>query len=176
MDLPDPVADAMLAQRRVMISGVLDDATVATAVAQLMMLDGQSDEPLSVLVNADGPDLGTGLPLLDTLRLLRAPATIDVIGRANGAAAVAVAGSTGERRIGAAASMSLRLEPPRSSAGTAGDLAAAVDAEQQRRTSAANLIAQRTGQAVEWVIDEFESGGFHAAGALVELGLVDSVR
>lgn len=167
---------AMLAQRRVMISGPLDIGLVSTATAQLMYLDGVSDEPTNVIINSPGGRIDDALPLLDALRLLRTPAMVDVLGRAEGSAGVVVAAAPGQRRLGATASVSLRLERDTVHPGTAQDLERLAEAQRQRDQSIATAIAERTGQSVEWVFAEFRSGPSWRGAEAVGLGLVDEVR
>ena len=166
-----------LAQRRVMVSGPLDASTVAEACSVLMYLDGLSTDPLSVVVNSPGGPLGEALPLLDTLDLLRAPLTIDVLGRAHGSAGVVVAAAAGTRRIGRSASISLQLLPAASMAmASAEDLARRSAFERDLELAAATGVAERSGAELEWVQHQFDRGPVFSAQDAVTHGLVDDVR
>lgn len=168
---------AMVDQRRIMISGALDAQKVTDAAAKLMFLDGTSEEPVSVIVQATGDDLDAALALVDTLGLMRTPLTVDVLGAATGAAGVVVATAPGTRRIGASASMSLRIaEPQPARRAVATELQAASQRWSDLTGRIADLLATRTGCDTAWLLSELRSGATHSAAAAVELGLVDQIR
>ncbi len=169
-------ASAMLDQRRVMISGPLDPMTAGAAATQLMYLDGVSAAPVTVIVNSAGGAVGDALALFDTLRLMRTPLTIDVLGRAEGSAGAFVAGAPGERRLGAMALISLRLPRHCLAAGNADDLGQLAERSEAERRAIAEIIVERTGQSPEWVEAQFDHGVSWRGPEAVEAGLVDTLR
>ncbi|HSK92098.1 MAG TPA: ATP-dependent Clp protease proteolytic subunit [Euzebyales bacterium] len=100
---------ALLRQRRVMLSGALDDEAATRVATELMLLDGESTRPVELLVNSDGGPLPALPAVLDVLDLMRAPVATRCIGRAMGTAAVVLASGTGGRVATANALISLRL-------------------------------------------------------------------
>ena len=174
----DDFSDDLLAQRRVMIGGALGPAAVSAAVAQLLLLGGQGDDPVEVVINSPGGSLEDAVGLLDTLRSMRAPLTIDVLGQARGSAAVVVAASPGRRRIGATASVSLRLDgpPPHTGQATAEDLLRLAGLAEDLERRVATVVAGRSGQSTEWVLDQFERGRVMFGSEAVDAGLVDEIR
>lgn len=173
---PALLDQAMLAQRRLMVSGPLDGGLAATATAQLLVLDGEPAEPINVVINSPGGPIDEALPLFDTLRLVRAPLTIDVLGRAEGSAGMVVAAAPGIRRLGATASISLRLNRPQIAPGTAEDLRRLADAQADLERSVATAVADRSGQTIDWVLDQFDRGVAKRGNEAVDLGLVDEIR
>lgn len=167
---------AMLAQRRVMISGPLDMGLVSTATAQLMYLEGESADPVNVVINSPGGRIEDALPLLDALRLVRTPVVVDVLGRAEGSAGVIVAAAPGTRRLGATAAISLRLRRDEVAPGTAEELQRLADAQSKLDQSVANAVADRTGQPPEWVREQFDRGAVLRGSEAIGHGLVDEIR
>ena len=167
---------AMLAQRRVMISGPLEMGLVSAATAQLMFLDGESADPVNVVINSPGGQIEDALPLLDAMRLVQTPLVVDVLGRADGSAGVIVAAAPGTRRLGATASMSLRLSRANVAPGTAEELQRLADAQAKLDQSVAAAVADRTGQTAEWVREQFDRGGVLRGAEAVDCGLVDEIR
>jgi ATP-dependent Clp protease protease subunit len=100
---------ALLRQRRVMLTGTLDDETATRAAAELMLLDGESTRKVELIVNSEGGPLPDVLAVLDVLGLMRAPVTTRCIGRAIGTAAVVLASGTAGRAAAANAVISLQL-------------------------------------------------------------------
>lgn len=171
----DP-GDLLRSTRRVMLSGTITAATTAEASMALMYLDGLSAEPAHLMINAGGGSIDDILGLIDTLALMRAPVVVEVRGRAHGAAGLLVAGAPGERTIGPTASISLRVD---GSGFTGHRVTAAVavataerDAESRRRLAAS--IGRRSGQTIDWVLDQFDRGGTFGAAEAKAAGLVDA--
>jgi len=168
---------ASIDQRRVMLFGPLDAGAATKASATMMLLDGTSAEPASLVINSPGGPLSDALVLVDTVALMRAPVTVDVLGRAHGSAGAVVASAPGVRRISPTASLSLRLDPvPVSSARTANELATVAQSVADTRRRLAQLVGSRTGHTIEWVTEQFDCGGLFGPNEAVELHLVDDVR
>lgn len=167
---------AMLAQRRIMASGPLDMGLVSTMTAQLMFLDTESGDPINLVVNSPGGAIDDALPLLDAMRLMRSPLTVDVLGRAETSAGVLVAASPGTRRLGATASISLRLKREQPAVGTAEDLRRLAEAQAQLDQSVAAAVAERSGQTLDWVIEQLNQGTHVRGEDAVALGLIDELR
>jgi ATP-dependent Clp protease protease subunit len=100
---------ALLRQRRVMLTGTLDDETTTRAAAELMLLDGESSRQVELIVNSEGGPLPAVLAVLDVLDLMGAPVATRCIGQAVGTAAVVLASGTAGRAAAANAVISLRL-------------------------------------------------------------------
>ncbi|MEL7156181.1 MAG: ATP-dependent Clp protease proteolytic subunit [Actinomycetota bacterium] len=171
----DQAEAALLAQRRIMVSGPLDTVTVSQLSAQLMSLDGDSDEPVELIVNSSGGPVADVLPLLDILDLMRAPVDTVCIGAAESTAAALVAAGTRDRRAGARARFRLRIDEHHDAEGSATEL--------QRRAAevAATLehyqrsLATATGQSMAAIETEMTSGTVRSAAEAVEFGLVDAL-
>lgn len=174
---PFDLRTAVTSQRRVMIFGPLDAPAATNAAATLMFLDGTSAEPVTVVVNSPGGPIADAMSLVDTIAVMRAPVTLDVVGRAHGSAGALVASAPGVRRITASASVALRLDRVVSPAGrTAGELATFADgvADAQRRL--ALVLGTRCGQTIEWVTEQFDRGGIFGPDEAIEHGLLDELR
>lgn len=172
----EDLAAQMLAQRRVMIAGVLDASTVTNACAQLMYLDGLSDAPVSVIINCGDGSADDALPLVDTMALMRAPVTIDVLGRASGPAAAVVASAPGERRMGPTAVLDFGLRHTTELKGNADELQRATGEVRATHDVLASAVAARSGQPAAWVLAHFDRGGAILPADALQMGLIDAVR
>lgn len=178
-DAPFDLRSALTAQRRVMISGPLDAQSATNAAATLMFMDGSGSEPVTVVINSPGGALIDAVALIDTLALMQAPLTIEVLGRAHGTAGVIAAGAPGTRRMGASASLSLRIDElttPTSPRLTAGDMQILIEATTESHRRLAAAIGARSGQTIDWVLNQLDRGQIFSPAEAVDLGLVDQVR
>ena len=95
--LSETLARRLLAQRVVLLHGPLDDLSVTRVSAELMTLDAEGDEPVTLRVDCGEAGLAPALTLMDVIELMGVP----------GAGAVPGAGGRRrDRRRG-------RLRPPR---------------------------------------------------------------
>jgi ATP-dependent protease ClpP protease subunit len=160
-----------------MLSGTLTATNTSEATLSLMYFDGISDEPVTLMLNADGGSVDDAAALVDTLSLMRAPVTVEVRGRAHGAAGVVIASAPGERKIGSVASISLRLDrtqlPPGATTAAALTKAAERDAEVRRQFAIA--VGQRSANTIEWVLEQFDRGVMFGVAEALANGLVDTV-
>src|SRR4029450_5498622 len=117
-DLRSRVYDQLLARRTVLLDRALDGETAMFVAAQLMTLDAEGTEHITLIVNSPGGPLDAAATVLDTIALVRGPVDTTWLGQARGTGAVVVAAGTGRRRVGASAQLQLRL-PEVELAGTA---------------------------------------------------------
>ena len=103
------MVEQMLARRTVLVDRELDVSGATFIAAQLMTLDADGDEPMTLLVNSPGGPLDAAATILDTMQLVGGVVDTTCLGQAVGTAAVVVASGTGRRRAGAGARFSLRL-------------------------------------------------------------------
>jgi ATP-dependent Clp protease protease subunit len=165
----------LLDRRTAFLRGPLDDEAANRLAAELMTLDAESAEALTLLVNSPGGPLAAAFPVIDTIDLLRAPVATTAIGEAAGTAAAVVAcGARGQRRAGPTSRFNLRLAPEalEGSAGLVLDRARELTALRERL---AERLGLATGRPVDALVEDFERGRFLGPSEAVELGLVDEV-
>jgi ATP-dependent Clp protease protease subunit len=169
------VRTALLRQRRVMLTGALDDATVTHAAAKLMMLDGESSREVELIVNSEGGPMPAVVTLLDVFGLMRAPVRTCCIGRALGTAAVVLASGTARRTAAGNAMIGLRLQERYDVNGRAGDLERyAADLGRTRERIVAHL-RDATGIDEDELTRELSDGESLTADAARARGLIDEV-
>lgn len=163
--------------RRVIVSDRLDHDAATFLCAQLMTLDGESDEPVDLLISSDGGPIGCLLPIIDTIATMRAPVNTRATGVATGTAGSLVALGSGNRAMAAHALLSIRLVARRAEPGLAvEDLDRIVAEQSHQRTTLAQLLSARTGATVDTIAAELDAGELHPPDDALGLGLVDPPR
>ena len=71
--LSDLLAERLLAQRVVLLHGPLEDLTVARVSAELMTLDAEGDDPVTLRVDCGDAELAPALTLMDVVELMGVP-------------------------------------------------------------------------------------------------------
>lgn len=169
---PDWLAQRLLDQRVVALSGELDDEAANRAVAQLGLLDATGDAPVSLRLSGVSADLGATLTLVDALDLMGAPVHATCLGTLSGPA-VALLAVADRRVVGRHAT--LHLCEPRSAHGIPGrevEILAAEHGRQLRRLQ--ERIAEACGRPADEIAADMRAGKLLTAGEAQAYGLVDA--
>ena len=76
------IADAMLKNREIFLTGEIDDVSAVETIKQLMYLEHVSSEPVTVYINSPGGSVVSGLAIYDYIRLMRSPVNTICVGTA----------------------------------------------------------------------------------------------
>lgn len=162
-------------QRRLLLTGRIDDATATRICAELMLLDGYDDSPVELLINSAGGPVATAAGIVDVVTLMRAPVATRCLGAAGGTAAVVLAHGTGERSATARAVITLRIDEHHALDGRADDIqqqSAQITAGWQR---VAEQVAAVSALSVADAASALRNGGPLTADEAVAAGLIDEI-
>jgi ATP-dependent Clp protease protease subunit len=176
--IDEPASDArgaLLRRRRVMLTGVLDEDASTRAAAELMMLDGESGDPVEVIVNSDGGPLLAVPAVLDVIDLMRAPVATCCIGRAMGTAAIVLASGRGGRSAAGHAMIGLRLRDQHDISGRASEIERFVEQLAHVRDRIVARLVQVTGLDEHAVAHELDEGAPMTAQTARTRGLIDEI-
>jgi ATP-dependent Clp protease, protease subunit len=167
----DWLAERLLEQRMIALSGELDAAVLNRTVAELALLDASGDEPVQLRLSGVAADLDTALTLVDALDLMTAPVHATALGTLGGAA-VAVLAVADVRTSGA--HLLVQLREPRGVPGPQPATQAAEHARQLRRLQ--ERLAEACGRAADEVAADMRAGRLLNAEEAREYGLLDPVQ
>jgi ATP-dependent Clp protease protease subunit len=170
----DPVAQ-LRAERRLLLTGPLDQPVADRLCAELMLADGRSADPIELIVNSRGGPTEAVLGVLDTIDLLRAPLATRCIGSAVGTAALVLASGTARRSVGANATISLRLAGDHRLDGDAATIARGAEALADVMDGLARRLATVSHLTIDEARDALRAGGHLSASDAVAVGLVDGI-
>jgi ATP-dependent Clp protease protease subunit len=168
---PDWLAQRLLDQRVVALSGELDDDAANRALAQLGLLDASGDAPVSLRLSGVSADLGVALTLVDALDLMGAPVHAVCLGTLSGPA-VALLAVADRRDAGRHAT--LHLCEPRGPHGLPGrdlETVAAEHARQLRRLQ--ERMAEACRRPADEIAADMRAGRLLTADEARDYGLVD---
>lgn len=173
-DLRSLVYEQLLARRTVVVDRTLDAETATFVAAQLMTLDAESTQTITLMVNSPGGPLDAASAVLDTIDLVGGAVDTTCIGQAVGTAAAVVAAGTGRRRMGAGAQMRLRLAEVDLS-GSATHLDDDLAHLRTLQRALVDRLADITGQDRLLIERDIDRGRALSAAEAVAYGLVDEV-
>lgn len=170
---PDWLAERLLEQRIVTLTGKLEDADANRAAASLALLDASGDEPVHLRLSDVDADLDTALTLLDTLDLMTVPVHASCLGQLTGAAVVLLA--VAEHRT-ATRHATIHLREPRTEhSGVAREVAAHADEHRRRLDALQQRVAAACSRSTEAVAADMRDGRVLTADEARGYGLIDNV-
>ena len=167
----DWLAQRLLDQRVVALSGELDDDAANRAVAELGLLDASGDAPVSLRLSGVSADLGVALTLVDALDLMGAPVHAVCLGTLSGPAVALLA--VADRRL-AGRHATVHLCEPRGLHGLPGrdlETGAAEHARQLRRLQ--ERMAEACRRPADEIAADMRAGRLLSADEARDYGLVD---
>jgi ATP-dependent Clp protease, protease subunit len=172
--LSDLLAERLLAQRVVLLHGPLDDASVTRASVELMTLDADGDDPVTLRVDSGDGSLALALTLMDVIDLMGVPVRALCLGQVGGGAVGVVAVCA---RRAAMPSTRFALREPATVQATvhARNVARWAELRADERERFCARVAAAAGQPVQRVRDDLERGAFLSAAEALAYGVVDEV-
>ncbi|MBI2432232.1 MAG: ATP-dependent Clp protease proteolytic subunit [Candidatus Hydrogenedentes bacterium] len=171
----DGFTNRLLKNRLVMVNGTVDQEMAEKVIAQLLVLDSESKEPIRVVITSPGGHVDSGYAIHDVLRFVSSPViTLGAGWVASIAVPIFLGGNKGKRY--SLPNTRFLLHQP---SGGAGGVAADIRIEAQEilkiRTRINAMIAQETGQPVEKVAKDSDRNFWMSAEEAQDYGIVSRI-
>jgi ATP-dependent Clp protease protease subunit len=176
VDLARLTPFARLFERRIVfLRGALEETTADELAAQLLALEMESDEPITLYIDSPGGNTFGMFALYDTIQLLRAPVHTTCIGMAASAGAFLLATGTGTRSATPNARIMIHQPHGGGGKGTASDIQILAREFAHLRTRMEEILAERSGQPVERIHQDTNRDFWLSAAEARAYGLIDEV-
>lgn len=163
------LADRLLAQRVILIGGRLDDSLATHVAAQLLLLDANSNDPVTIHLSATESELDAALSVAAAIDLINCSVHVVARGTVRGPAVAVLA--AGEQRQAHRHAMFVLSMPPFAANGTADELTALAAQHEREITRLRDLISHATGRTADEVAEDL-SGRVLSAEEAKTYGLV----
>jgi ATP-dependent Clp protease, protease subunit len=157
------------------LRGPIEDTVADTLVAQLMSLDSESKEDVTLYINSPGGLVSGMFAIYDVIHLMNAKVNTVCVGMAASAAAFLLATTSGTR----AATPNARImfhQPLGGARGQAVDIQIQAQQIVYLRERLNEILAERTGQPLERIQQDTDRDFWLSAAEAVEYGAIDEVR
>ena len=165
----------MLQTRTILVSGGIDDKVAARTIAQLLILDAESHDPIRVMITSQGGHVDSGFAIHDMLRFVESPVTTIGAGWVASIAVPILFGAPKERRYSLPNTRFLLHQPSGGAGGQASDIRIEAEEILKVRERLNELIANETGQPVERVAKDSDRNFWMDAEQALEYGLVGEI-
>jgi ATP-dependent Clp protease, protease subunit len=162
-----------LFERRILfLKGALEEETVDRLTAQMLALDEESHDDITLYVNSPGGIITGMFAIYDTMRLLGSKVNTRCVGLAASAGAFLLATGTGTRSATENARIMIH-QPLGGAQGTAKDIEIQAKNILWMRHRINEILADRTGKSVEQVAKDTDRDYWMTAEEAAEYGLID---
>jgi ATP-dependent Clp protease protease subunit len=170
-----PEENRFLRTRTILLSGEINKSLVKRTIAQLLILEQESKDPIKLFIDSPGGDADAGFALFDMIRFIEAPVYTIGMGLVASAGAIILLGSPQEQRLGLPNSHYLIHQPLSGIRGVATEIEIHAKELEKLRLKINQLIAQETGQPMERVEKDTDRDFWMNAEEAKSYGLINKV-
>ena len=167
-----------LEQRKIIISGGVNQKLAERIVKLLLFLDGEdSKKPITIIINCPGGDVFSGFAIFDVMRAIKAPVITLVTGFAASMGSIIMLGGQKGKRYATKNSKVLIHQPLIAGVfeGRATDIEIQAKEIQETKDRIINLYVEETGQSREKIAKDIEVDYWMTAELALEYGLIDKI-
>jgi ATP-dependent Clp protease, protease subunit len=173
MSLGGWLQEQLFERRIVLVTGQLDDGTVAKAAAALLALDAGGERPIDLHLDSPDGALGAAFVLIDTAEMLRSALRVLCRGQVGGPGIGVVAAA--DHRVAAPHARFHLSQPTTRFAGTPEEIAAQSRQQQELLWKLYGRLARRTGRPAEEIAEDMRRGRYLDAREALDYGLIDEI-
>lgn len=161
-------------KRILFLNGPLEQETSDALVAQLLALDAENDDDITLYVNSPGGIITGMFAIYDTMHLLKSNVNTRCIGLAASAGAFLLATPTGNRQATHNARVMIH-QPLGGASGSAKDIEIQARNILWMRERLNEMLAEATGKSVEQIATDTDRDNWMTAKEALEYGLIDEI-
>lgn len=165
----------LLKDRIIFIGGEIDDDLANAVISELLFLDSQSNDEISIYINSPGGSITAGMAIYDTMNFVKSPISTICVGMAASMASVLLAcGDKGKRYILPNSEVMIH-QPLGGVNGQATEIKIVADRILYLRGKLNKLLADKTGQNIKRIEKDTERDYYLNAMEALEYGIVDKI-
>jgi len=169
------VASRLLKIRTVIVNGQIDESLAEKVMAQLLVLDGDSHEPIRVIITSQGGHVDSGYAIYDVLRYVESSVITIAAGWVASIAVPIFLGAEKKSRYSLPNTRFLLHQPAGGVGGQASDIRIAAEEILKLKARLNQLIAEETGRAPEAVAEDCDRNFWMSAEDALEYGIVSKI-
>ncbi len=166
----------LLNDRIVMLTDEVNDTTSSLIVAQLLYLEGQDPtKDISLYINSPGGSVTAGMAIYDTMQYIKCDVSTICMGMAASMGAFLLAAGAKGKRLALPNSDIMIHQPSGGAKGQATDIMIHANYITKKKKLLNEILAERTGQSLETIMQDTERDNFMSAQEALEYGLIDRI-
>jgi ATP-dependent Clp protease protease subunit len=177
---PIPIDDVFLRDRKVFLVGQIDDESCNDLIKKLLYLEAEdSTRKITLFINSPGGEVGSGLAVYDTIRLMKSPVTAVVTGIAASMGSIILLACDSDKRLMLPSSRVMIHDCSWGRRDMGGKKPFEIQEELNQLKGVnerlVSIIAERTGKTIEEISKITQNDAYFSAGEAVEFGLASEI-
>ncbi len=165
----------LLKDRIIFIGGEIDDCLANAVISELLFLDSQGNDEISIYINSPGGSITAGMAIYDTMSYVKSPISTICVGMAASMASVLLASGDKGKRFILPNSEVMIHQPLGGVSGQATEIKIVADRILFLRNKLNKLLSEKTGQDIKKIEKDTERDHYLTAKEALEYGLVDKI-
>ena len=166
----------LLNDRIIMLTDEVNDVTSSLVVAQLLYLEGQDpSKDINLYIHSPGGSVTAGMAIYDTMQYIKCDVSTICMGMAASMGAFLLAAGAKGKRLSLPNSDIMIHQPSGGAKGQATDIMIHANYITNKKKLLNQILAERTGQPLERVMQDTERDNFMTAQEALEYGLIDRI-
>ena len=169
------VFSRLMYDRIIYFTGVVNDETCDTAIAQLLYLSSVDERDINMYINSPGGSVVDGLGLVDTMNYINCDISTTCIGMAASMGSVLLSNGSKGKRFVLPHSRVMIHQVSSSQSGTLADLEIEIEQTRRCKNDVYKILADNTGRSFEEMEKLCDRNNWFIGQEAVDLGIVDKV-
>ena len=165
----------LLKDRIIILNGEIDDNTSNIIVAQLLYLDSQNNDDISLYINSPGGSITSGMAIYDTMNFIKSKVSTICIGMAASMAAFILSSGEKGKRMALPNSEVMIHQPLGGAQGQATEIKIAAERILKLKNKLNTILAKNTGQSINKIEIDTERDYFLSSKEAKNYGLIDKI-
>ena len=165
----------LLKERIILLNGEINDDTANSIVAQLLFLDSENNDDISIYINSPWGSITSGMAIYDTMNIIKSDVSTICIGiSASMAAFLLSSGKKGKRYILPNAEVMIH-QPLGGAQGQATEIKIAAERILKLKDKINKILSKNTNQSLEKIQNDTERDYFLDAEEAKQYGIIDKI-
>ena len=169
------VISRLLKDRVILITGEINDEMSTSVVAQLLFLEGQSDDDIIMYINSPGGVITAGMAIYDTMNFILPDIKTICMGQAASMGSFLLAAGTKGKRYSLPHSNIMIHQPLGGAQGQATDIKIQAEEMQRVKDELNGLLSHHTGQKLKTIEKDTDRDNFMTPKDALKYGLIDKI-
>ena len=165
----------LLKDRIILLNGEINDSTSNSIVAQLLFLDSENHDDISLYINSPGGVITSGMAIYDTMNFIKSDVSTICIGMAASMAAFLLSSGKKGKRYALPNSEIMIHQPLGGAQGQATEIKIAAEHILKLKEKLNKILSKNTNQSIEKIENDTERDYFLNSNEALDYGLIDKI-
>ena len=165
----------LLKDRIIILNGEINDSLANSIVAQLLFLDSENHEDISLYINSPGGVITSGMAIYDTMNFIKSDVSTICIGLAASMAAFLLSSGKKGKRYALPNAEVMIHQPLGGAQGQATEIKIAAEHILKLKDKLNTILAKNTNKPLEKIQNDTERDYFLTSDDALEYGLIDKI-